>query len=84
MIRRVVRDEAYQKALDRVNKVNIPNILEQLEGKYVSPKTLAAIKKPATTLITPPVKLEGIFEEDKQVFLWQKGFICAARTSAGK
>ena len=82
MIRRVVRDEAYQKALEKVNTVNIPNILELLKGQDIHPATLAAIKEPITSLIKPPVKLAGITEGDKQVFLWHKGFICASRVAS--
>ena len=80
---RVVRDEAYMKALARAEE-NRQRVVQQLQGKVTNPATLAALKKPITSLIKPPVKLEGIFEGDKQVFLWHNEFICAARTSAGK
>jgi hypothetical protein len=81
MIRRIERDEAYMKALARAEE-NRQRVVQQLQGKVTNPATLAALNEPITSLIKPPVKLEGITEGDKQVFLWYNEFICAALTSS--
>ena len=81
MIRRIERDEAYMKALARAEE-NRQRVVQQLQGKVTNPATLAAIKEPITSLIKPPVKLVGITEGGKQVFLWYNEFICAALTSS--
>ena len=81
MIRRIERDEAYMKALARAEE-NRQRVVQQLQGKVTNTATLSALKKPITSLIKPPVKLEGITAGGKQVFLWYNEFICATLTSS--